>query len=116
MSLKGRLARELSLFIHANLAYFASFDKVIAYYDNGQAQITELISAVFSSLLFEVDFRKVKPIEYRLFQSADLLCTLELVLVKLKENNLSKSEESFFESRRKLIKNYLNSLEKMRFG
>lgn len=115
ISLKSRLARELSLFIKDNLKYFTDFDKVIVYYDNGQDPITELLSTVFASILFEVDFRKVKPVDYRLFQSADLFCTLELVAVKEKENKLSNSELIFFESRRKLVKNYLKNLMKCDF-
>lgn len=116
IQLKTRLARELSLFIRDNLEYFTAFEKVIVYYDNGQAPITELLGTVFASILFEVDFRDVRPIDYRLFQSADLFCTLELAAAKYTENTLSKSELIFFESRRKLKKNYLGKLENQRFS
>ena len=114
LRLKTRLARELALFFRAHMEYFFSFDRVIVYYDNGQAPVTELIGTVLGSIFFDVDFRKVAPSDYRLFQSADLICTLELAAVKADEGHLSRSEEIFFESRRKLRKNWLAGLEKLR--
>ena len=115
MKLKARLARDLSLFIDENMEYFTSFEKVIAYYDNGQSIITETINAVFAAKFFEVDFRRVLPHEYRLFQSADLLCTLELIRMKDDASELSASEIGFFGSAGKLRKDYLKQLAKMRF-
>ena len=96
------------------MEYFLSFDHVIVYYDNGQAPVTELIGTVFGSVFFDVDFRKVIPSDYRLFQSADLICTLELAAKKADEGKLSRSEEIFFESKRKLKKNWLNQLDRIR--
>ena len=112
--LKTRLARELSGFLRDHMEYFLSFDHVIVYYDNGQAPVTELIGTVFGSVFFDVDFRKVIPSDYRLFQSTDLICTLELAAKKADEGKLSRSEEIFFESKRKLKKNWLNQLDRIR--
>jgi len=52
------------------------------------------------------------PTEYKLFQAADLLCTLELVRLKLDNNHFSKSEKVFFGNIRDLKKNYLKPIEK----
>lgn len=41
--------------------YFNAFDKVIAYYDNGQAIVSETIERVFAARFFAVEFRKVLP-------------------------------------------------------
>lgn len=112
--LKARIAREISSFIRDHMEYLLSFDRVIIYYDNGQAPVTELIGTVFGSTFFDVDFRKVVPSDYRLFQSADLICTLELAAIKADSGELSRSEEIFFESRRKLRKNWLSQLDRMR--
>lgn len=114
LRLKTRLARELSAFLRDHMEYFFSFDRVIVYYDNGQAPVTELIGTVFGSVFFDVDFRKVVPSDYRLFQSADLICTLELAAIKADEGRLSRSEEIFFESRRKLRKNWIAQLDRMK--
>jgi hypothetical protein len=111
----GRISRELSLFLNGHLDYFQAFDKINVYYDFGQSEVSRIISTVFNALFFEVDMRKAEPQEYRLFQAADMLCSLELLNEKAKENKLTHSELLFFKGRRRLVKNYLKSLEKMRF-
>ena len=57
-------------------------------------------------------FRKVMPSEYKLFQAADLLCSLTLIKLKLENGMFSKSEEIFFGNIRDLKKNYLKPLGK----
>jgi hypothetical protein len=52
------------------------------------------------------------PGQYKLFQAADLLCTLILVKLKLQNHLFSKSEMIFFGSIRELKKNYLKPLSK----
>ena len=88
------------------------FDLVKIYYDNGQVEVTRILSSVFNALLENVEFRKVIPADYRLFQVADLICTLKLTELKMQKHTLSKSEMYFFDSERTLKKNYLKALEK----
>ena len=110
LKLKSRLSKEVSLFLRDNLAFFQSFERIIVYYDNGQSEITDLVNTLFSAYFFEVDFRKVRPSDYRLFQSADLLCTLEMLRKKVDSKvPLSNSEKIFFGSRRRLKKDYLKT-------
>ncbi|MDR1265499.1 MAG: DUF3800 domain-containing protein [Propionibacteriaceae bacterium] len=116
LKLKGTISRALSLFLRDNAEYFLSFERVIIYYDNGQAEITDVLNTLFNAFFFEVDFRRVLPAQYRLFQVADLHCTLELLRVKLEENKLSHSDLYFFESRHRLRKNYLGKLDHKQFG
>ncbi len=52
------------------------------------------------------------PSEYKLFQAADLLCTMSLIRLKLENNLFSKSEMAFFGNIRDLKKNYLKPLSK----
>ncbi len=116
LSLKGRLSKELGTFLSGNLEYLQKYNPVIVYYDNGQSMVTDLINSIFNAYLFDVEVRKVRPDEYRLFQVADMLCTLELAKAKLDDGRaLSKSEEHFFESRRRLTKVYLKTLERLHF-
>jgi hypothetical protein len=89
-----------------------SFDVVKIYYDNGQVEVTRILSSVFNALLENVEFKKVIPADYRLFQVADLICTLKLTELKANRHLLSKSEIYFFENERTLKKNYLKSLGK----
>lgn len=114
--LKARLARDISVFFQENIEYFTSFDRAIVYYDNGQAIVTNIINTTLAAIFFDVDIRRVKLSDYRLFQCADLICTL--VLMKAKDERslgMTKSEEIFFESRRKLRKNYLQQLGRFSF-
>ena len=55
--------------------------------------------------------RKVIPSDYRLFQIADLICTLQLLELKCDNRVLSHSEKLFFENDRTLKKNYFKPLK-----
>lgn len=104
------LSRQLSYFITNNWDLFSAFEKVIVYYDNGQVELTRVLSGVFGSLLHHVEFRKVEPASYRLFQIADLCCTIDLISLKRENGILSKSETIFFGNDRYLVKNYLKPM------
>lgn len=106
------LARSLSLVIQEHANYFASYDKVIVYYDNGQVELTKVLTSVFNTLFSHVEFRKVRPVDYKLFQVADLVCTIELLAMKTHGNGLSKSELEFFHSIKDFNKLYLRYLRK----
>lgn len=114
ISLSGRLSKEIAKMIARHAAYFNQFEKVIVYYDNGQAELSAIINAVLSVLFNEVEFRKAEPQKYRLLQVADFVCSLELLKLKKSENRLSKSEEKFFYKSQELKKPFLKSLEEKR--
>jgi hypothetical protein len=116
LKLKGAISRALSIFLRETAQFFLSFERVIVYYDNGQAEITDILNTVFNALLFEVDFRRVVPVEYRLFQVADLHCTLELLRLKLEDKRLSRSDMYFFGTERSLRKDYLTKLAHKQFS
>lgn len=108
----GKLSKQLAVFIRDNYAFFCNYDYVMIYYDNGQVEVTRILSSVFNALLENVEFRKVIPADYRLFQVADLICTLKLTELKMENHLLSKSEIYFFNDERTLKKNYLKPLSK----
>ena len=108
----GKLSRQISHFIRHHYEEFLSFDHVKIYYDNGQVEVSKMLSSVFHALLPNLIFRKVMPSEYKLFQAADLLCTLELVRLKLENHSFSRSEMQFFGNIRDLKKNYLKPLSR----
>lgn len=59
---------------------------------------------------------EVEPAKYRLFQAADVICTLELVRAKLETpEGLSESERIFFGGEKNLKKNYLKLLDRKIF-
>lgn len=107
-----KLSKQISQFICKHYEEFLSFEEVKIYYDNGQIEVNKILASVFSALLPNSFFRKVFPSEYKLFQAADLLCTLELVKLKLENNVFSKSEMTFFGNIRDLKKNYMKPLSK----
>lgn len=108
----GKLSKLISNFIREHYSEFLDFSDVKIYYDNGQVEVSKILSSVFNALLPRVEFRKVVPSQYKLFQVADLLCTMCLVQLKLENNALSKSELTFFGNVRDLKKNYLKPLSK----
>ena len=113
--LNARVSKQLASFISDNMDFFFDFDKVVLYYDNGQTELTNILVSVFNSLISNVDVRKVLPINYKLFQVADLICTLKLLNLKRENNQLSNSELMFFKSQRDLNKNYIKTIQKKEF-
>lgn len=108
----GRLSRQISQFVREHYEEFLSFEDVKIYYDNGQVEVSKILSSVFNALLPNPIFRKVMPSDYKLFQAADLFCTMFLIELKLNSGILSKSEDMFFGNNRDLKKNYLKPLRK----
>jgi hypothetical protein len=112
IDLNAHLSKQVALFFKTNIEYFLEYDKIIVYYDNGQAELNYILVSVFNSLFENVEFRNVAPVDYKLFQTADLVCTLQLLDMKLRSKSLTKSDLSFFKSERELKKIYLSLLEK----
>lgn len=108
----GKLSKSISGFIREKYPDFLQYDTVKIYYDNGQTEVSKILASVFNALLDNVEFRKVVPSEYKLFQVADLLCTMDLVRLKLENSALSASELKFFGNQRDLKKNYLKEIQK----
>ena len=79
----GKLSKQISMFIREHFDDFHSFDQVKIYYDNGQIEVTKILSSVFNAFLSNIEFRRVMPENYKLFQVADLLCTMQLIRLKL---------------------------------
>ncbi len=57
----GKLSRQISIFVREHYGEFLSFGDVKIYYDNGQVEVSKILSSVFNALLPKVEFRKVVP-------------------------------------------------------
>ena len=114
ISLTVALTKQLSRFLSDNLSYFHDFNRIVVYYDNGQVELNRILATVFAIVLPHAEFKRVLPAQYRLFQVADLLCTMELITLKNERHILSKSEIGFFGNQRDLKKNYLSPLARLR--
>jgi hypothetical protein len=111
----AKLSKQLFLFISENMDFFAGYDRVVVRYDNGQYELTKVLVTIFSALLNNVEFKKVMPSEYKLFQVADLFCTLELLKQKVDAKSISNSELLFFDSVRQLRRTYFSAIAKKQF-
>lgn len=114
--LTGRLARDLHAFLLEHIAYFQSFDTIVVYYDDGQAEITRIINIVFNTVFSSVDIRHVYPVDYRLFQAADFLCTMELLELKRLNHDLSPNDLRFFKGTKEFTKTYFKKMREKRFA
>lgn len=85
----GKLSKQISQFIREHYDFLLSFDVVKIYYDNGQVELNKILSTLFHACLPRVEFRKVIPSDYRLFQVADMVCTFELLKLKIENNSFS---------------------------
>ena len=111
------LLQQIVEFLISHAADFNAFDTLKVYYDNGQEDLTDLLKEAFAIFASRTEFiPEVEPSKYRLFQVADLACTLELARAKLSEpEGLSESEKVFFGGTKNFKKNYLKLLDRKRF-
>lgn len=110
------MARAILCLISEHLAScrdsLSRFEKIKVYYDNGQAQVKHVLQKAFTP--FPAEFpSNVRPERYRLFQVADLVCTIKLLAEKLDLGiPLTKSERYFFHSVHDLKKDFLRPLSR----
>ncbi len=105
IELYGKLSHEISSQLREHIDFLNSYDKIIIYYDNGQHELTKVITSVFNTLFDNVELRKVIPTDYKLFQVADLICTWELLALKASKGSFSSSENRFFNSPSSFLRN-----------
>ena len=110
-----RISNQLSSFLFENIEVFTQYDRVVVYYDNGQRELTSILVSVFNAILSNVEFKRIAPASYKLFQAADMICTLELLSIKAERKMLTKSELAFFGSAKSLYKAYLRAIHQKRF-
>ena len=110
-----QITREVYRFLYENKSYFDGFDKIIIYYDNGQQTISSLIRTLAAINFNNYEIRKVLPVNYRLFQVADMLCTFYLIDEKAKDHGLSNSEKLVLHSLSDFKKDFLKDMQKKEF-
>lgn len=117
-SLFNSMKRDLILSIFDNIDFFQKFGKIKVYYDNRQSVVTNALhDAVEYALAREaVIYCDAKPADYRLFQLADYICTLELTALKYQAHADTATDRLFFGQWGSFKKNYLRKLRKHRLG
>ncbi|SHK29928.1 hypothetical protein SAMN05720764_10198 [Fibrobacter sp. UWH5] len=112
LDLQANIARIISRFFRDKSDFFQSFDRILLYYDNGQHELAKVLNSVFATEFDNFETKLVLPKDYKLFQVADLLCTLHLLSMKCENNSLTKSELLLFHDRRSLLKQFIKPLKK----
>lgn len=112
--LLNRLKRDLALFFIDHSELFQNCAKVKIYYDNGQAVVTTALHDAVEYALAKsaIVYKDACPKDYRLFQMADYLCTLELTALKFKHHKERKTDKKFFGEWGSFKKNYLRKIRK----
>ena len=90
------------------------FSRLKVYYDCGQTRLTNLLHEEFAALRFPpVEFaQSVKPHRYKMFQVADLICTLRLLELKLEtDGRLSPCEFRFFGGAKAFRRDFLRRIK-----
>ena len=108
------LERQFADFAARNWDMFATYGCVKVYYDCGQKSVTNFLRRVTSATLpCPVEFAQaVEPRKYRLFQVADLVCTLRLLETKIVSGTgLSDDECKFFGGPKKFNHNILRYIK-----
>ena len=116
-SLHDSLLQQMVRFLVENASSFDAFDAIKVYYDNGQSGLTTVLKEAFALFASRTVFvPEVEPSRYRLFQVADVACTIELARLKLEnDDGLSESENTFFGGAKNFKKNYLKILARKLF-
>ena len=115
LDINKNISKQFSVLLKENIEYFSKFERIVVYYDNGQMQLTNIFMSIFSSNFGDCfEFKLISPNEYRLFQTADFICTISLIEHKINNNkDLTSSESKFFGSKRLFKKNFMKHIKKL---
>ena len=108
------LERGLRTFLSEGVPSSGGFGRVKIYYDCGQTPVTNLLHRTFGAdLSIPVEFAQaVRPERYKLFQLADLVCTVKLIQAKLESGlGMTESENKFFGGPRLFKRNVLKPIQ-----
>ena len=108
------LKRSLASFLDDCFTEFSGYDVIKVYYDHGQAEVNAMLKEAFTAKFGgKVEFvPDVKPEKYKLFQLADLICTVSLIARKLELGYpMTNSEHKFFGGPRVFMRNVLRSIK-----
>ena len=95
----NRLDGMMKAFLASNRELLGAFGRVKVYYDCGQSPVTNILHKSFVSLPgIKMEFAQaVRPEKYRLFQLADLVCTMKFIEEKIASGDgMTDSEFKFF--------------------
>ena len=110
----AELKKSLASFLDDRFAEFSGYDVIKVYYDHGQTEVNAMLKEAFTAKFGgKVEFvPDVRPEKYKLFQLADLICTVSLIARKLALGySMTSSEHRFFGGPRAFMRNILRSIK-----
>ena len=111
LKMQAKMFKDLYNFFLQNQELFDK-SKLIIYYDNGQDILSKLLNINLALTTLDYEFKKeVHARDYRLYQVADFITTIRLLEIKLKNNELSRTEKMMIDERH-LKKNYIKGINK----
>lgn len=112
--LSARMKRDISGLIFDHLEYFQSFDEVKVYYDNGQDIVKQALDQSIGFALSKnaVERRRTSMTDYRLEQTADYFCTIELAAIKYAAKENGGTYDKFFGGIGPFKRNWLKQARK----
>ena len=108
------LERQMHDFFSRHAETLGEFHTLKVYYDCGQPEVTHILHETIDQVgKGRVSFAQgVDPIRYKLFQLADLICTVRLLELKLANGDaLTESEMRFFGGVREFKRNVLKKIK-----
>lgn len=107
------LKQQIDSFVTDNFARIASYSDVTVCYDSGQKQISKLLTDTFAARFSAVRMTRTLPIQSRLSQVADLVCTMKRIARHLETTGtLMRSESYFFGGVKNFRRNWIKSILK----
>ena len=109
-----RLTAQLNEFLDSHREMLGNYPQIKLYYDCGQVEITNLLHSVLVAThhLPVVFAQNVRPRDYKLFQLADLICTVKHIELKLLlGGRMTISEHKFFGGSRAFSNKILRRLK-----
>ena len=112
-SIYAALKEQIDPFVTANFEKLSFYSKITVAYDKGQKQISRLITQTLEERFDNVFVTKTLPIQSRLSQVADFICTMKRIARRLEDTgSLAKPERYFFGSESHFRRFWLKSLIK----
>ena len=117
-ALFATMRRDLVLLLFDNLPDLQRYDAVKLYYDDGQELLADVLHKAFEYALGSqvVTYRDCSPRDYRLQQTADYICEVELAAIKYSKAEQGNTEKLIFGVWRDFNKNHLKKLRKKKLN
>lgn len=117
-ALFARMRRDLVVFLFDHLSGFQAYEAIKIYYDDGQGPVTNVLHDAFEYALGSqtIVYRDCTPSNFRLQQTADYICELELAAIKHENSEWGNTEKLIFGTWRDFNKGHLKKMRKKRIA